>query len=88
MYVPEVLNVHMNKKVLKKSHFLSQKLVFHCLKNKMIVKKVDFFYYFRSHERSELPEFKNVLRKRYGPSEKKIKSVMSMDLSCDSATVM
>ena len=42
------------KKVFKKSQFISQKLIFHCLKKKILVKKVDFFY-FRSDERSELP---------------------------------
>ena len=69
-YVPEVLNVHMNeiykklttinninenlKKYLKKWHFLSQKLIINCLK-KNPSRKSRFFYYFRSHEHSELP---------------------------------
>ena len=42
------------KKYWKKSHFISQTLIFHCL-NKIFLKKVDFFFYFRSHERLELP---------------------------------
>ena len=48
------------KKYLKKSHFLSQKLIFHCLKKNP--KKVDFFYYFRLHERLELLEHTRTLR--------------------------
>ena len=69
--VPEVPKVRMNeiykklqklqvnkinwnlKKHFKKSHFLSQKLIFHWLK-KIGLKKV-ILYFFRSHERSELP---------------------------------
>ena len=41
------------KKVLK-NHIFSQKLIFHSLKK--IYKKSRFFFNFRSHERSELPE--------------------------------
>ena len=36
-----------------KSHFLSQKLIFHCLQKSLSI-KVDFFFHFRSHERSKL----------------------------------
>ena len=43
------------EKVFKKSHFLSQQLIFHCLKN--FSKKVNFFM-FRSHKRSELRHMK------------------------------
>ena len=34
------------KKVFKKSNFISQKLIFHCLKKKIFLKKVDFFIIF------------------------------------------
>ena len=44
--VPEILNVHMNeiykkitKKSIQKNHFLSQNLIFHCLKKKNSKKK-------------------------------------------------
>ena len=40
-------------KYWKKSHFISQKLIFHCLK-KNPSKKSRFFLYFRSYEHSEL----------------------------------
>ena len=33
-------------KYWKKSHFISQKLIFHCLKKKILLKKVDFFFTF------------------------------------------
>ena len=60
--VSEVLNVHMNGihknittikynklkfvKVLKKSHFLSQKLIFHCRGKKILLKKLDILIIF------------------------------------------
>ena len=68
-YVPEVRNVHMNeiykklttiklnklkfKKVLNKITFSFLKVNFSLLEKKILLEKVDFFY-FRSHERSEL----------------------------------
>ena len=41
------------KNIFKISHFLSQKFILPCLEKKIFLKNVDFFY-FRSHERSEL----------------------------------
>ena len=46
------MNAHL-KKYFKKSHFLSQKLIFHCLKTNLS-KKSRFFFYFHSHGRLEL----------------------------------
>ena len=71
--VPEVLNVHTNeinkrlttiklnkpkfKKSIKKITFSFSKVNFSLLEKKTLLKKVDFFY-FRLHERSELPAHK------------------------------
>ena len=63
------MNWNLNK-YWKKSNFLSQKLIFPCLK-KNFLKKVDFFY-FRSYERSELPVHLSLERFFFPSSEKLI----------------
>ena len=51
-------------KYWKKSHFISQNLIFHCLK-KNPSKKIRFFLYFRSYERSELLVHTNLASSKY-----------------------